>query len=271
MSVSVNYCGGLGNQLFGIYAGMAYALENSKPFVVTKRDTSPGCTHRVTYFSSLLKHLPTVDHDPVSRSSIQEGTIFSYSPLPSREGNVVLNGYFQDHRYFASRLEEINQYLRIPEQRNEVLQRVTRPNGPTIGLHFRLGDYKRLQHYHPLLPNEYYVKALQDIHLALNGTVPTILVFCETEDAGEVESRVKQLLSFDEQWAARYQMMTHHDDVTQLFLMSACDYLVIANSTFSWWAAAYASSDTQVFVPHKWFHTPTPDGLVLKGWKKIEW
>ena len=30
----------------------------------------------------------------------------------------------------------------------------------TISLHFRLGDYKKLQHYHPIMTYEYYKKSL---------------------------------------------------------------------------------------------------------------
>ena len=41
-------------------------------------------------------------------------------------------------------------------------------------------------------------------------------------------------------------------DILDLFKMSTCDAFVIANSTFSWWAA-YLSSSDEVYYPDRWF------------------
>ena len=55
------------------------------------------------------------------------------------------------------------------------------------------------------------------------------------------------------------------DDVDALFLISLCDYIIIANSTFSWWSAIF-SNHKNVFIPKIWF---SEAGFVLEGWKKI--
>ena len=56
-SVHVNLCGGLGNQLFQIANGYAYALRHNKNFYVSRNWTGINL-ERPSYWDSLLKNKP---------------------------------------------------------------------------------------------------------------------------------------------------------------------------------------------------------------------
>jgi hypothetical protein len=58
----------------------------------------------------------------------------------------------------------------------------------------------------------------------------------------------------------------------ELFLMSACRHQVIANSTFSWWAAwLNTHSDKIVIAPRRWLNDDSIDtsALIPREWRTI--
>ena len=64
--------GGLGNQLFQIFAIIAYGLDNKFPFKFLKSDTAPSITPRHTYWINFLMSLRffTIPDIPPALSSI---------------------------------------------------------------------------------------------------------------------------------------------------------------------------------------------------------
>ena len=49
------------------------------------------------------------------------------------------------------------------------------------------------------------------------------------------------------------------DSYIDMFLMSLCHHNIIANSTFSYWAARLNKKTNMVIYPSKWYNTFTPD------------
>jgi hypothetical protein len=56
----------------------------------------------------------------------------------------------------------------------------------TIAMHFRLGDYKHLGHFHPIMGFNYYKNALTYILSSCQLQRWKIVYFCEAEDNNEV-------------------------------------------------------------------------------------
>ena len=120
-------------------------------------------------------------------------------------------------------------------------------------MHFRLGDYKKIQEFHPLATYEYYERAMEHMKNAAPNTFNTVLYFCEDEDIDDVLNTINKLtIKFPEITFTRGENTLA--DWEQLLLMSLCHHNIIANSSFSWWGAYFNShTDKIVCYPSVWF------------------
>jgi len=97
--------GGLGNQLFEIFATMSYAIDSDHIFYFKNMYAlNSGVTQRHTYWHSLLiflrKHL--TENTYISKLTVMREKKFNYEELPiiTPLDNIILDGYFQSHKYF---------------------------------------------------------------------------------------------------------------------------------------------------------------------------
>jgi hypothetical protein len=275
--VSCNIKGGLGNQLFQIFATIAYGIRTGREvrFCFTEQ-----IGNRSSYWHSFFKGLRQfqINQDDFiyifygngrdgSRIIHQEPS-YAYSKIPeySNVENVLLDGYFQCRDYFKGFENQILEILG-EEIRGTFGRRVGEGMvAPKIGMHFRIGDYKHIQHCHPLMPTTYYVDALttclkdHDADLKrwkgavekMGGVVDDIIevvYLCEDSDVGDVEKHLVVLrdtfpsLRFRRGLAGEAGVGEREcdRDWKEMALLSRCDWFVIPNSSFSWWAATFSS------------------------------
>jgi hypothetical protein len=298
--------GGLGNQLFQIYTTMALSIEMKTTFNFPNNKLESD-KRSDTYWDSFLKELnkntSLVDIKNLKYPVFKEKD-FKYNKiqiLPEvirKHGNVMLYGYFQSYKYFDKEYKNIARYIGLDESRQAVRDLFYKKyeNNNTISVHFRMGDYKALQNCHPILGHEYYINSIKFI---LNKTQKNskenskekgntkwkILYFCEEEDIEEVKNKVEiikagwggymesensQIIELEFERGDEPKM----EDWQQLLLMSCCQHNIIANSSFSWWAAYFNNNpDKIVCYPDKWFgpqlaHHDTKD-LCPTNWNKI--
>lgn len=147
---------------------------------------------------------------------------------------------------------------------------------PKISVHFRLGDYKHKQQYHPILPYEYYRQAFLTIqkkgYESLNEAY--IYVFYEQEDKTFVEEeRIKRLAKeFHIPETNIIRTPDDYPDWKQMLMMSNCDANIIANSSFSWWAAYLNNEPNRCVVyPSVWFGPALKDECDTKDLFPEEW
>jgi hypothetical protein len=161
-----------------------------------------------------------------------------------------LTGYFQSYRYFDEHFQTISRFIKLDDKKNELKKKFSFDYENMISMHFRLGDYKYVQHYHPILKPDYYRNVLKEISCDEKSIV---LYFCEAYDNIKVGEIVKKLSSEfpDIRFLKAHDAL---DDWEQMLLMSLCKTNIIANSTFSWWSAYFNSHpDKRVYYPSNWF------------------
>jgi hypothetical protein len=259
--------GGLGNQLFQIFALLAYSLKYKLPFYFSAEPIQHGQRKRTYWHTPLLQTLqPFVKPAPAPAPSshIPPATIlgeqgFHYQPIPFYEqAHVKLFGYYQSYKYFQEQQAVIYRLLRLKQTQTIVKEQTDKKNqynyAQTLAIHFRVGDYVALPNHHPLMSLDYYTKALtqflKDQSPALCETVEqaqqaqqaqwNILYFCEENDQSYVETRFIQQLQALPQFQGKFtfQCIDHSlADWEQVIVMSLCQHHIIANSTFSWWGA----------------------------------
>jgi hypothetical protein len=251
--------GGLGNQLFQIFATMSYAIKSRNWFKFTNAKTlgTGVTTVRNTYWDSFftrLKHF-TIDEFP-DLHVIREKD-FTFNELPIHEmvdRNVVISGYFQSYKYFEPNYEIICRMIGVEQMKTSLLNKLNYESlENTISMHFRIGDYKPIQHVHPVMTKEYYARCLKHIQSKESTTSFIIMYFCEDADVKDVEEKIGYLSN---QFPTYTFMRGNNilEDWEQLLLMSCCRHNIIANSSFSWWAAYFNSWDNKmVCYPSTWF------------------
>jgi hypothetical protein len=285
--IAIKLMGGLGNQLFQIFATIAYGLEHNIPFVFVY---SKMLNERKTYWEDFL--LGIKKYTNVASSSFQLGFLkstqmissypvfeesgFTYEPIPFNGNNLCLSGYFQSYKYFQRHENTIFSLIQLREQQYATKNEFSRyfpTNVVTISLHFRLGDYKVKQQYHPIMPFEYYAKAIQEITLKIDQPL-LFLYFCEQEDNDTVKKIIGRLQNI-----YRMSSFVKVDDSIvdwkQLLIMSCCNHQIIANSSFSWFSAYLNDNPNKIVCfPSLWFgpglaHHNLKD-LFPESWKKID-
>lgn len=292
MYITASLMGGLGNQLFQIFATIAHAIQTKNNYIFIYSELLTVGKTRNTYWKTLLDKLlmyttinlefeltnKDVDEFPIHR---ENG--FKYTPLPIFENrNTKLFGYFQSYKYFKDQFEHICDMIDLRKKQEEIKREYSMFVGSStekhvISMHFRVGDYKYIQGYHPIMPYEYYCNALSHILIShKENDKPLeyqVNYFCQKEDNQYVldivtKMRIKypaiEFLKVDDTI----------DDWKQMLIMSCSHDNIIANSSFSWWAAYFnETSNKVVCYPNIWFGPDATDhnvgDLFPPSWQKI--
>jgi hypothetical protein len=259
---------GLGNQMFMLANAYAYSKRYNTKLSVSK--TWKGLSRdRPSYWDTLLSNWKCYTKDKKIGKIIKE-KYFEYSPISNYNKNVSLKGYFQSEEYFKDYRKEILQMFEFPIPIKEfIIQKQNEYNItteiPTVAVHIRRGDYTKDKGRFYLQPIKYYRDAQRKMeeHLKLR---PKYVYFSEDTEW------IKSNFIFDE----KDVIITGNKDYEDLALMSSCDNFIIANSSFSWWAAYLGywrrineGKESVVIAPSIWFGYHGP-----KNWLDIypnEW
>ena len=271
--------GGLGNQLFQIFTAISYAILSENNYKFTNTVILFGGT-RHTYWDSFLTELKSKTTDMFPPLTRITETSFEYHDIDLdeiRSKNIILSGYFQSYKYFDKNYNMICKIIMLHNKKLEVLLKTDYTTDillHSISLHFRIGDYKTLQHIHPIMNYEYYKNALHyiDINSSNNKSYQNksyqnksyqnkssknksyqVLYFCEESDMEEVNEIICELeLEFSQFTFVRCDDKLQ--DWEQMLIMSLCYHNIIANSTFSWWGAYFNDNEHKIVCyPKLWF------------------
>ena len=259
--ITCNLMGGLGNQIFQIFATISYAIKSRNQFKFINVPTLGGgsTTIRNTFWQSFFTKLkPFLIHNIPENIHVIREKDFTFNELPISEmigRNCLIYGYFQSYKYFNENYEIICRIIGLGKMKDEIIQKLYINDEylkNCISMHFRLGDYKKIQEFHPLATYEYYRKSLNFIK---NKTTDSynILYFCEDIDINDVMLTINML----EKEFPDYKFIRGEntlEDWEQMLFMSCCHHNIIANSSFSWWAAYFNFwPDKIICYPSVWF------------------
>lgn len=259
--ITCNLMGGLGNQLFQIFTTISYALSVKDKFTFLNVETlGTGSTIiRYTYWNTFLNRMrPFLIYKFVPNKVIKEKH-FCYDELPidtdtNTDTNIMLYGYFQSYKYFQENQKLICKLIGLDKMKDKIKERFIKDSPlNNISMHFRLGDYKQNPLMYPIATYQYYADSLLYIQNTYPDVPFNILYFCEEEDIEDVLVTITQLSNTFSLYTFERGEKTL-EDWEQMLLMSCCQHNIIANSSFSWWAAYLNTSpDKIVCYPATWF------------------
>jgi hypothetical protein len=280
--------GGLANQMFQYALGLAMAeqsgcrleVDTSAVDADRKRDYALGMCNPVPRLVSdtdrimmrFLRSTPLWTWRgtrwqaaiPGGPRIVQErGPAFDARVL-AVEGSLILDGYWQTERYFSDHRPLIEQtfdwaHAAKGVASDSMIEMIESPR--SVAVHVRRGDYVRettTNAFHGVCEPDYYTRASAII--LEHVTQPHFFIFSDDIDWAEANVPLP-----GERTVVRHaRAVAPHVD---MWLMSRCRHAIIANSSYSWWAAWLTERPGKCIVaPRAWFRdesmrgiTPVPD------------
>lgn len=251
--ITCQIMGGLGNQLFQIFATISHAINTNSKFIFLN---SIAYGKRNSYWYTFLYGLKfsLVQQLPNKMKWLREKG-FHYQSIPACNSNndYLLCGYYQSEKYFKDNYDTIYKLLKLHIFKEEIQNKYDYNYNQLISMHFRVGDYVKIQDCHPIMKYEYYHNCISYLIEKLQNDALQILYFCEEESnvaVGNIIYMLKQSFPNCNFIKASDELK----DWEQMLMMSYCAHHIIANSSFSWWGAYFnPSKEKIVCYPEKWF------------------
>jgi len=249
--ISLN--GGLGNQFFMLFAGISKSIDENRDYLIYLEHND-----RHYYFDSIMNHLynKVINYNniQIQYNNIYSETSYNYNPIPNNYD--LIKGYFQSPKYFSNNYDKLKEIFKIDYYKN-----IYKINMKSIAIHFRFGDYLKLQHCHRIISFVYYLKAINYLKEKLSDFDEyTFVIFGEKSNNDLIDCYINQLnhnLSKPLNYIKIYDRYPNSNvDYTELFYMSNCDHNIIGNSTFSWFGAYFNDNKNKIVIhpsKTKWF------------------
>lgn len=290
--VIVKIMGGLGNQMFQYAFARSLEVKNGHTVILdlSYYENQPdGDTVRKEFISTFPHKFKKATQEQIIclrnrdrqiwnrflgkaklyRSNlIQENEAKGWSYEFQRD-QIYLTGYWQSETYF----KDISEIIRAEfdfsgwttdKKSAGVLQSI-RECEVSAAVHVRAGDYLKKENFDcfgNICTEHYYREACQYIL----HRYPQCRFFLFTDDADWVKKNIK--LSF-----TNMEIVENSEDKkewTDLFLMSRCSHNVIANSSYSWWAAWLNPHQNKIVVaPERWTNFNINQHTICDEWVRI--
>ena len=245
----VKIMGGLGNQLFGYTFSKHLERCGEVGLDIDFYNSPDNHTDRFPERQFLLDKFTTSYKlaTPGRRSFVDEK---DYNPTTGY-GNGYFWGYWQKGSYYKS----LKMDLRLKDeyitdnmrQAAEFMQ-----DQESVSIHFRSTDYAQ---FNWILDVKYYARAIKEIKKRVND--PVFYIFADDIDWVNLTCLRGSLKN-----------VIHGTEIEDFYLMSQCKHNIIANSSFSFWAAMLNDNpDKIVIYPEDWKVTKNP--VDFEGWTAV--
>jgi Glycosyl transferase family 11 len=283
--IVVRIVGGLGNQMFQYALGRNLSIRTGQSLRLDIH--TPNANHLGAFglqeFRIVGSFVGVAENRliwrPLARASAtfhrerfllvqREKTLAFHPGVLGIRGSAYLCGYWQSEKYFS----EIGPILRsdftpkadVDDFDERLLAQMS--SEQSVAVHIRRGDYigdPRVTATHGICGTDYYESARQLMTERLGN--PCFYIFSDDRDWARITLRG---------WSST-RVVDHHPITARMEdfrLMRGCRHFIIANSSFSWWAAWLAETADQVVVaPRRWFADPTliSVDIVPQRWTRL--
>lgn len=269
--------GGLGNQMFS-YA-FFYVISKKYRFLFTEIDVNQTTDHHNGFelnavFLGIRFHKAKY-YELVKKLYLSYFARFLFKKVSQKDAGFVKNiynfnglfsiyqGFWQSELYFKEYEDDIRKLFAFNENTISIKNRIILLDiqaCQSVSIHIRRGDYLGNDQLNNVCTLDYYMSAIQLISSKVTG--PVYYLF--SDDPEWVK------YTFDQPDFIVIDWNENADSWQDMFLMSHCKHNIIANSTFSWWAAWLNNNDKKIVIaPKKWYSNADDEDIVPAGWLKI--
>jgi hypothetical protein len=269
--VVVQLIGGLGNQMFQYAFGRTLVIYRSDmlflhlarlpAFAIGDALQSSSRSFGLDVFN-IAAEITTLDKLQSERANVI-WTITEcgcgYFPEVLRESrnhsNLGLIGWWESEKYFLENAETIRNDFTFKDTYNSpypasLVTEITQSD--SVCVHIRRTDVLKATNMKGPLELDYYTHAVE----VVRERIPSARAFVFSDDIAWCKEHV--VLSMPTTFVSSENTRELHP-ADDLYLMSLCKHFVIANSTYSWWAAWLGKTPEKlVITPRRWFRTEVP-------------
>ena len=260
---NIGYFGRLGNQMFQYAALVGIATKKGFEYGIPHKNASvKKVVNSVTGEEKLdlldfFKNIKAKNVTEPNGKTIYYDRACKYEPgfFDVVEDGMDILGYFQSEKYFSHCEKEIREQFAFDEKEHMFawhhVNKGTYDN--PICVHVRRGDYAHYNGIHDFPGKDYYHEAMKEFLDGRFVFYSDDLDWCREEFPG-------------------HDYVDKKNPYQALQSMSCCRGHIIANSSFSWWAAWLRGKNGKTVAPSKWFG---PKGqqdwqdIYCDGWKVI--
>lgn len=181
------------------------------------------------------------------------------------EKSCYYEGYWQCFKYFNPIKGQLRTTFSHPcpnRYNSDLIEKIKQSS--SVGIHVRRGDYLNEPEFRGICDIDYYRKAIN--HILGGYSDSTFFIF--SNDIQWCKENLVPLIGKNEPIFVTDNK--GEDSCWDMFLMSYCKNLIIANSSFSWWGA-FLNNDVQtVCAPYPWLNRDCEIDIYDETWIKIK-
>lgn len=269
--ILVEIKGGLGNQMFQYAIGYLLSIRYNQPLILKDKIFEDKLEH------TIINYFPRAKYQLASQKQIDLFYKFTFKKKVKRilgmpfhkvyteeslnydpkvfqiASPLMIKGFWQSQKYyfnFEHCIRDVFQFnSQIDDISNNYLKKILAKNN-SVAIHVRRGDYISNQNNylrHGVCSIDYYISAINHMKKLLKN--PYFFVFTDDkiwayENIFKINTEIEVVETIN----------LGNSSWKDIYLMSLCQNQIIANSTFSWWAAWLNDyKNKNVIAPQKWF------------------
>ena len=280
--------GGLGNQLFTYASARRLAIKNNSNLILNSKfgfykDTTFNRNFELSNF-----YLTDNIHNNINKSNhnlnkIQRKFLIIYSNLfkinnrkyilennninfddiinLNLQKNIFFEGYWQNEIYFKDTknilIKELSLKISLNDENKNLLNKIKKTN--SVCIHIRNYDQNKISIKNNI-PIEYYKNAISYLESKFNN-----LHFYIFSDSNYLD------MTFLNKKSTIVDInLKNNEDFYDLELMKNCNFLILANSSFSWWAGWLCNHNNVIYTDMKKYNsTSLYNPKMLDSWTMI--
>jgi len=276
--------GGLGNQLFQVAAGMymeqklgksikfstgaLFKIGNNHQNDVSTLLDAFDCQGKEENISKTRFIISKRLFEVTDKARLSAFLPFYFSKEAGFDPNLAdlqspktVFGYFQTWRYFRELQDKSFFRNLIPQSSRslEIIKEILDNDG--IAVHVRRGDYLDHRHSNGLLSSLYYADALEAISASNNSPV-----YVFSDDLPTARTVLGRIIN-----RQNMKFVDGLGSLEGLAVISHSSRIIVANSTYSYWAGMLSSDGSQIVAPSKWYKgLADPKDLIPKNWRIVQ-
>ena len=244
--VIIQLSGGIGNQLFQLANAYQISINYARELLICNINSSG----RNVYWESILSKFKNYLISKERYNELKQKSViynwamskFEYKKieLDPKIDYYCIEGYYQSHKYFDKL--EFSKLLNL--EKNFDIPKITMLD---LAIHIRRTDYTK-NNFHKVLSLNYYYNCLQ--MLIEEKDINNIYIF--SDDLNWCKNNFKLSSNFN---SININFISLNTDIEELIFMSKFNNIIIANSSFSWWAAYLDNNlEKNIYCPKHWFN-----------------